>query len=107
MSVQDLGASSNLTTGFRTAFFPSYLLNHHPFFQSLQYVLHCINPHFDIFHLRGKAQLIRAGKSIFFVVLNQQDDFGWIDIVVFAKGYRYRFAGRINGFDTQFFCHKP
>jgi len=37
---------------------------------------------------------------VFFIFLNQQDDFGWIDIVIFTKGYRYRFAGRINGINA-------
>ncbi len=54
--------------------------------------------------------LSATSKAVhFLVVLNQQDDFSWIDIaIVFTKGYRYRFAEtRINGIDTQFLCHKP
>ncbi len=28
-------------------------------------------------------------------------------LLFLPKRYRYRFACRINGIDTQFFCHKP
>ena len=76
---------------------------YHTRLQPPQLILHRTYPHLHILHLSRKLQLIRPCQPVFFIRLNQQDDFCRVDLVIFAEGNGDGFAGRVDGVYAQFF----
>ena len=60
-------------------------------------------PRVHCFHHRANAQFFRPGEAVVFVVLQQQNNFGRVDVVVFAEGDGERFGGGVDGVYAHFF----